>query len=98
MQTPAFKILDFLISIPIIKDVMFSVYRKQVVDKAEKMGLAWTNIMNEMWANIGNLKKLAKSMEDPNVVIPDYYYAPIPLTMKVIYAGNLPLKKIYGVN
>merc|ERR1719224_394378 len=56
---------------------MFSVYRKQVVDKAEKMGLAWTNIMNEMWANIGNLKKLAKSMEDPNVVIPDYYYAPI---------------------
>ena len=77
MQTPAFKILDFLISIPIIKDVMFSVYRKQVVDKAEKMGLAWTNIMNEMWANIGNLKKLAKSMEDPNVVIPDYYYAPI---------------------
>jgi len=77
MQTPAFKVLDFLISIPIVKDIMFSVYRKQVVDKAEKMGLAWTNIMNEMWSNISNLKRIAKSMEDPSVVIPDYYYAPI---------------------
>ena len=77
MQTPAFKVLDFLISIPIIKDLMFSVYRKQVVEKAEKMGLAWTKIMDEMWSNISNLKKIAKSMEDPSVVIPDYYYAPI---------------------
>lgn len=77
MQTPAFKVLDFLISIPLIKEVMFTVYRKQVVEKAEKMGLAWTSIMNEMWGNIGTLKRIAKEMEDPNVVIPDYYYAPI---------------------
>lgn len=38
MQSPAFKILDFLISIPVVKDLMFGVYRKQVVEKAEKNG------------------------------------------------------------
>ena len=77
MESPAFKILDFLISIPLIKDLMFGVYRKQVVDKAEKMGLAWTEIMNEMWSNLGTYKDLAAKLKDPSVVIPEYYYAPI---------------------
>ena len=33
-QSPTFKILDFLFGIPIIHDVMFGVYRKQIVEKS----------------------------------------------------------------
>ena len=33
-QSPAFKIFDFLFGIPLIHDIMFGVYRKQIVEKA----------------------------------------------------------------
>ena len=33
-QSPTFKILDFLFGIPIIHDIMFGVYRKQIVEKS----------------------------------------------------------------
>merc|ERR1711967_207935 len=46
-------------------------------EKAEKMGLAWTEIMNKMWSDIDTYKSLAAKLKDPSVVIPDYYYAPI---------------------
>ena len=42
-----FKVIDFIMSIPVIHDVMFGVYRKQIVQKAEKMGLEWTEFMDE---------------------------------------------------
>ena len=77
MSSPMFKILDFLINIPIIHDVLFSVYRKQIVTKSEKMGLAWTDFMDDMWESLPELQALAKKVENPKVVIPDYYYAPI---------------------
>ena len=35
-QSPAFKIFDFLFGIPLIHDIMFGVYRKQIVEKAGK--------------------------------------------------------------
>ena len=77
MSSPAFRILDFLFNIPIVHDVMFGVYRKQIVEKAEKMGLAWTDFMDDQWDNINSLKATAAAMENPKVTIPDYYFAPI---------------------
>lgn len=77
MDSPAFKLLDFLFNIPIVHDIMFGVYRKQIIDKAEKMGLAWTEFMDDQWSNIDELKVTAKSMANPAVKIPEYYFAPI---------------------
>jgi len=77
MNSPAFKILDFIISIPIVHDVMFGIYRKQIVEKSEKMGLAWTEFMDEQWEALPELKSKAKEMTNPSVTIPEYYYAPI---------------------
>lgn len=33
-ESPAFKLFDFLFGIPLIHDIMFGVYRKQIVEKA----------------------------------------------------------------
>lgn len=77
MSSPAFKILDFLMGVPLIHDVMFGVYRTQIVEKAEKMGLPWGNFMKDMWESLPELQATAQSLTDPKVVIPDYYYAPI---------------------
>lgn len=76
-KSPVFKVFDFLLSIPILHDILFGVYRKQVVEKAEKMGIAWTEFMDGQWGSLSQLQKAAAAIEDPNVVIPDYYYAPI---------------------
>lgn len=77
INSPSFKVIDFIMSIPIIHDIMFGVYRKQIVTKAEKMGLEWTEFMDEQWEALPELKATANDLKDPNVVIPDYYYAPI---------------------
>lgn len=77
MNSPAFKVLDFLFGIPIIHDILFGVYRKQIVEKAEKMGLAWTEFMDEQWDSLPDLRATAEKMMDPNLKIPDYYFAPI---------------------
>lgn len=76
-NSPAFKFLDFLFGIPIVHDVLFGVYRKQIVEKSEKMGLPWTEFMDEQWESLPTLKSLAQRMTNPNVKIPDYYFAPI---------------------
>lgn len=77
VSSPAYRILDVLFGVPIAHDVMFGVYRKQIVEKAEKMGLGWSAFMDDQWDNLGELKSIAVRMEDSKVVIPDYYYAPI---------------------
>ena len=66
-----------MLSIPIIHDILFGVYRKQIVEKSEKMGLPWTEFMNEQWDSIGELKSLAELKKNPDITIPAYYYAPI---------------------
>ena len=33
--------------------------------------------MDDMWESLPELQALAKKVENPKVVIPDYYYAPI---------------------
>jgi len=76
-RSPAFKAFDFMMNIPIVHDVMFGVYRKQIVEKSEKLGLPWTEFMDEQWASLDRLEDRASAITDPNVVIPDYYYAPI---------------------
>lgn len=76
-ESRTFKIFDFLLGIPIIHDILFGVYRKQIVQKAEKMGLAWTEFMDEQWDQLPELKEMAENMKDPNLKIPEYYYAPI---------------------
>ena len=77
MSSPAFKILDFIMSIPIIHDLMFGVYRKQIVEKSEKMGLPWTEFMDEQWESLPDLQEKAIALTNPQTKIPDYYYAPI---------------------
>jgi len=76
-QSPVFKFFDFLLGIPLIHDVLFGVYRMQIVEKSEKMGLPWKSFMEEQWDSIDNLRSLAEEKNNPDVVIPDYYYAPI---------------------
>jgi ubiquinone/menaquinone biosynthesis C-methylase UbiE len=76
-ETPAFKFFDFLFGIPIVHDIMFGVYRKQIVEKSEKLGLPWASIMEEQMSGLDRLKSRAEAMRDPKVVVPDYYYAPI---------------------
>jgi hypothetical protein len=41
------------------------------------MGLPWTEFMDEQWESLPDLEAKAKSLEDPKVKIPEYYYAPI---------------------
>ena len=76
-NSPTFKILDFLLGIPIIHDIMFGVYRKQIVEKSEKMGLPWSDFMKEQWDSLPDLRNIADNLENPSTTIPDYYYAPI---------------------
>lgn len=56
---------------------MFGVYRKQIVEKSEKMGLPWTEFMDEQWEQLPDLQQKAAALTNPNTKIPDYYYAPI---------------------
>jgi hypothetical protein len=76
-KNPIFKVFDFLLGIPVIHDILFGVYRKQIVEKSEKMGLPWTEFMDEQWASIQELKSIASEKENADLTIPDYYYAPI---------------------
>jgi len=76
-QSPVFKLFDFLLGIPIIHDILFGVYRKQIVEKSEKMGLPWTDFMQEQWDQLPELRSIADDIADPNLKIPDYYFAPI---------------------
>jgi len=39
-QNPIFRAFDFLLGIPIVHDLLFGVYRKQIVEKSEK----WVSI------------------------------------------------------
>lgn len=56
---------------------MFGIYRKQVVEKSEKMGLPWTEFMDEQWEALPTLESTAARLRDPNLKIPDYFHAPI---------------------
>lgn len=56
---------------------MFGVYRKQIVEKSEKMGLPWTEFMDEQWEQLPDLQQKAAALTNPNTKIPDYYFAPI---------------------
>jgi len=56
---------------------MFGVYRKQIVEKSEKMGLPWTEFMDEQWASLPDLQAKADALTNPAIKIPDYYFAPI---------------------
>jgi len=76
-KSPMFKFLDFMIGIPIIHDVMFGVYRSQIVEKSEKMGLDWSGFMKEQMDELEELKEIANNIKSPEITIPQYYYAPI---------------------
>lgn len=41
------------------------------------MGLAWTAFMDEQWEALPQLREMAENIKDPNLKIPEYYYAPI---------------------
>ena len=65
-KNPVFKVFDFLLGIPILHDILFGVYRKQIVEKSEKMGLPWVEFMDEQWASIEELKSIAEDKKNPN--------------------------------
>jgi hypothetical protein len=75
--SPTFKFLDFLLGIPLVHDLLFGVYRQQIVQKAQKMGLDWTGFMETQLASLPALKAKAAAIANPAVTIPEYYYAPI---------------------
>jgi ubiquinone/menaquinone biosynthesis C-methylase UbiE len=77
MSSPTFKFLDWLISIPIVHDIMFGVYRKQVAEKAEKLDIPWASFMDNMWGSLPDLQAKAEELKDPELKIPSYFYAPI---------------------
>jgi hypothetical protein len=76
-KNPLFKLFDFLFGIPLIHDLMFGVYRKQIVEKSEKLGLEWTGFMRKQLDALPDLESKAKLIKNPAVSIPEYYYAPI---------------------
>ena len=76
-KSPAFKILDFVFGIPFVHDLLFGVYRNQIVEKSHKMGLDWTGFMQKQWDSLPDLEAKAKAIKNPSVSIPDYYFAPI---------------------
>ena len=76
-KSPIFKTFDFLLSIPIFHDILFGIYRKQVVTKAEKMGLDWTGFLDHLHKIKPKLDAIVTKLEDRNLVIPKYFYAPI---------------------
>ena len=76
-SSPTFKFIDSLFNIPIIHDLLFGVYRQNIVKKAEDMGLPWTAFMEEQWDSLPDLSAMANQLTDPNVKIPDYYFDPI---------------------
>ena len=45
-KSPTFKFLDFLFGIPIIHDIMFGVYRKQIVEKSGESKLVFLACKN----------------------------------------------------
>lgn len=84
-KSPAFRFLDFVFGIPIVHDILFGVYRKQVVEKAEKMGLPWSDFMKDQWDSLPVLRQKANELENPKTKIPDYFYA----TIHAYKDGNL---------
>ncbi|KAG5181280.1 S-adenosyl-L-methionine-dependent methyltransferase [Tribonema minus] len=77
MDTWQFKLLDQLFSFPLFNAALFGVYRKQMVTKAEGMGIPWTAFLADLKAKMAQLRATQARMTDAAVVIPDYYYAPI---------------------
>lgn len=47
------------------------------MEKSEKMGLPWTEFMDEQWASLPDLQAKADALTNPAIKIPDYYFAPI---------------------
>lgn len=84
-KSPTFRFLDFLFGIPIVHDILFGVYRKQIVEKSEKMGLPWSEFMKEQWDSLPVLRQKANELQNPKTKIPDYFYA----TIHAYKDGNL---------
>lgn len=76
-KSPIFQFLDFLLGFPLVHDLLFGIYRKQIVEKSQKMGLDWTGFLEELNESLPDLKSIAQRLQNQNLKIPDYYYAPI---------------------
>jgi len=76
-KSPLFKFLDFLFTIPFVHDLLFGVYRKQIVEKAEQMGLDWTGFLTDLRESQPDLDNIVTKLRNPDLTIPDYFFAPI---------------------
>jgi len=76
-QSTAYKVLDFLFQIPLFNAILFGVFRKQSVEKAEKMGIRWTGMIKDLTDRKDSLVEKYDQLMDKNLKIPDYYFAPI---------------------
>ncbi|CAM9356769.1 unnamed protein product, partial [Discosporangium mesarthrocarpum] len=77
LDTWQFKVLDYLISIPLFNAVLFGVYRKQMVTKAEGMGIKWTAFLEDLNRKKDSLLQIQEKITDRALQIPAYYFAPI---------------------
>jgi hypothetical protein len=72
MSTWQFKVLDQLFSIPLINAAMFGTYRKQMVTKAEGMGIPWTAFLEDLKSRLPELKAHQAALTDASTHIPEY--------------------------
>eukprot|EP00981_Chlorochromonas_danica_P004296 scaffold865_cov160-Ochromonas_danica.AAC.15 len=56
---------------------MFGIYRRQIVEKAERMGLPWRQYMEEQREALPDLSATAAHLHNPNTTIPQYFHAPV---------------------
>jgi ubiquinone/menaquinone biosynthesis C-methylase UbiE len=77
MKSNAFKFFNAALSVPLLHNILFGVYRSQMVTKAEGMGIQWTAYLQDLKARMSGLLSLQKKMTNPELTIPEYYYAPI---------------------
>jgi len=76
-DTIPYKIFDYMMNVPLFHDILFGIYRTQSVDRAENLGIKWRSTLKDLNDDKKNLLQIQEDLADKDLVIPDYYYAPI---------------------
>eukprot|EP00612_Vaucheria_litorea_P002044 CAMPEP_0171458132 /NCGR_PEP_ID=MMETSP0945-20130129/3935_1 /TAXON_ID=109269 /ORGANISM="Vaucheria litorea, Strain CCMP2940" /LENGTH=336 /DNA_ID=CAMNT_0011983883 /DNA_START=191 /DNA_END=1201 /DNA_ORIENTATION=- len=77
MDSWQFKVLDKLFSVPLFNFALFGIFRKQMVTKAESMGIPWTDFLRDLNGQMSELLKIQAAITDRSLETPAYYFAPI---------------------
>jgi ubiquinone/menaquinone biosynthesis C-methylase UbiE len=85
METPAFRVFDFLLDLPFMHELLFGIYKMQSRLTAEKIDVAWKNSIQTMRDNLPKLREYQISITNNSFQIPEYYY----VTTHAYKQGNL---------